>query len=67
MKWLRKNQVCQRYGNITPRTLERMVNDGRLPLPEFPYGNRIPAWQEETLDAHDRDVVKNRKTGNAAA
>jgi hypothetical protein len=34
-----------------------MVESGRLPPAEFPFGNRIPAWREDVLDAHDRAVV----------
>jgi hypothetical protein len=34
-----------------------MREDGRLPPPEFPFGNRIPAWREDVLEAHDRSVV----------
>ena len=57
-KWLRKKHVCDRYRDITPRTVERMISDGRLPKPEFPFRNRIPAWREEVLDEHDRAAVR---------
>lgn len=53
-RYLRKKHLRARYGDICDRTIDRMRNDGRLPPPEFPFGNRIPAWSEETLDAHDR-------------
>jgi hypothetical protein len=59
-KWLRLEAVCQRYGDIVPRSLERAVKDGRLPAPEFPLSNRIPFWSEEALDAHDRKIVTER-------
>jgi hypothetical protein len=61
-RWLRKRQVRARYGDITDRTVERMVKDGRLPKPKFPLGNRLPFWDEQTLDEHDRVVVRG---GNA--
>jgi predicted DNA-binding transcriptional regulator AlpA len=53
-RFLRKAAVAERYGGISDRTIERMVKDKRLPPPEFPFGNRIPAWREDVLDAHDR-------------
>jgi hypothetical protein len=34
-----------------------MVKDGRLPPPDFPFGNRFPAWDADVLDQHDRAVV----------
>jgi len=53
-RWLRKRQVRARYGDVTDRTLERAVKDGRIPPPEFPFANRIPFWDEERLEAHER-------------
>ena len=40
-KFLRKRHLRERYAGVTDRTLERMVADGRLPPPEFPFGKRI--------------------------
>jgi hypothetical protein len=51
-KYLRKAAVCERYGGITPRTVDRMVVDGRLPEPE--YRGRWPIWDEQKLDEADR-------------
>lgn len=56
-RWFRKKHLRERYGDCSDRTLERMVKDGRLPPPEFPFGNKIPAWRSETLDLHDRRAV----------
>jgi predicted DNA-binding transcriptional regulator AlpA len=50
-KFLRKRAVSARYG-ITDRTVERMVEDGRLPQPT--YRGRIPLWRESELDESDR-------------
>ena len=50
-RFLRKKAVGARYG-ITDRTVERMVDDGRLPRPT--YRGRIPLWNEAELDASDR-------------
>jgi hypothetical protein len=57
IKWLRKKHLRARYGDVCDKTIERMVDDGRLPKPEFPFGNRNPAWREDKLDAHDRAAV----------
>jgi hypothetical protein len=53
-RYLRKKAVRERYGNVCDRTIERAVIDGRLPPPEFPFGNKIPCWDEDRLDASDR-------------
>jgi hypothetical protein len=66
MRWLRKKHLRERYGNVCDKTLERMIDDGRLPAPEFPFGNRIPAWEETKLDAHDRAVVANVKPAHSS-
>jgi predicted DNA-binding transcriptional regulator AlpA len=49
--FLRKKDVAARY-SVTIRTAERMVDDGRLPRPN--YRGRIPLWDEAELDASDR-------------
>jgi hypothetical protein len=53
-RWLRKRQMRERYGNVTDRTIERAVKDGRLPPPQFPFNNAVPFWDEETVAAHER-------------
>jgi predicted DNA-binding transcriptional regulator AlpA len=50
-KFLRKNAVAERY-SINPRTIPRMVADGRLPPPV--YRGKFPLWDEDALDASDR-------------
>jgi hypothetical protein len=57
MKWLRKKHLRQRYGDCSDRSIERAVKDKRLPPPEYPFGNRVPAWNEAVLDEHDRATV----------
>lgn len=64
-KFLRKRQVAQRY-SITPRTVERMVEDGRLPQPDF-YRGRLPFWGEDTLDESDRAAAAAYRTRKPAA
>jgi hypothetical protein len=56
-RWLRKRQLRERYGDINPRTIERAVAAGRLPPPQFPFGNRIPFWDEAVLEEHERAAV----------
>ena len=68
VKWLRKKHLCERYGDVTPRTIERAIKDERLPRPEFPFGNKIPAWREEILDAHDKAAaIASRANATCAA
>jgi predicted DNA-binding transcriptional regulator AlpA len=51
-RYLRRKDVAHRYGEISIRTVERMVADGRLPAPE--YRGRTPFWDESALDESDR-------------
>jgi hypothetical protein len=60
-KLLRKRQVCERYGNVTPRTIERKVKDKTLPPPIYPFNNKIPFWDEDELDDHDRRAGFSRE------
>jgi hypothetical protein len=50
--YLRKWGVASRYAT-TPRTVDRMKADGRLPQPDL-YSGRSPLWSEDRLDANDR-------------
>jgi hypothetical protein len=56
-KWLRLEAVRARYGDLVNRSIERAVQDGRLPAPQYPLGNRIPFWDEAKLDEHDSKIV----------
>jgi hypothetical protein len=53
-QWRTKRQVAQRYGNITPRSVERAVADGRLPAPDYPLGPHRPFWDLAKLEANER-------------
>lgn len=64
-KWLRTKQKAERY-TCTPRTIQRMHDDGRLPPPEYPFGNSIPANSEEQLDAHDAAMAAAGRAKHAA-
>jgi predicted DNA-binding transcriptional regulator AlpA len=52
--WVRKRQVRERYGNCSDRTIDRMVDSGKLPPPQHPLGNKVPFWSEAELDASDK-------------
>jgi len=52
--YLRKRQVAQRYGNVALRSIERAVQDGRIPPPEYPCGENTPLWDLEKLEANER-------------
>jgi hypothetical protein len=55
-RWYRKAQVAERYG-VSGRTIERAVQDGRLPPPKYPLGDKFPYWDGDDLDAHDHDLL----------
>ena len=63
-RFLRKSAVALRYGGITPRSVERMVCDGRLPAPH--YRGRFPLWDEDELDASDRAAALAPRPKRAA-
>jgi hypothetical protein len=52
--WVRKRQVRARYGNCSDRTIDRMVEAGKLPPPQHPLRNKIPFWSLAELEASDR-------------
>jgi hypothetical protein len=57
-QYLRKIRVAQRY-DASIRWVERAVQDGRLPPPE--YRGRIPIWDEAKLDESDRAAAVARR------
>ena len=59
--YLRKRQVAQRYGDITLRSVERAVVDGRLPPPEYPCGEHTPLWDLAKLEANERTAALRAK------
>src|SRR5262245_12886949 len=52
----RKTQVADQYG-VSGRTIERAVEDGHLPPPNHPLGDKIPDWDGDDLDAHDCNLA----------
>lgn len=66
-KYLRKADVAVRYA-VDERTVDRMKGDGRIPLPKYLPGSRIPIWEEGELDQNDRaaTLVPRPKATEAA-
>ena len=64
-KYLRKRGVAARY-DVVERTIERMVEDGRIPFPVYLPGSRIPLWDIEGLDANDRRATARPRQATAA-
>jgi hypothetical protein len=52
MNYIRKKILKAKCGGCSDRQVARMVEDGRIPPPEYPFGARTPLWDEEKLDAH---------------
>ena len=55
--YLRKRDVARRYGDVTLRTIERGVERGDIPPPEFPCGPNVPMWDLDVLEAAERAAV----------
>jgi hypothetical protein len=64
-KYLRKTAVANRY-QTTPRNVDRMWADGRIPPPDF-YNGRFPLWNEAALDANDAAAAARPRTDNRRA
>jgi hypothetical protein len=60
--YLRKRQVAQRYGGIALRSVERAVEDGRIPPPTYPIGENTPLWDLEVLEANERAAAMRGKS-----
>jgi hypothetical protein len=56
INWLLNEHLRERY-KCTRMTIIRRVKEGKLPQPSYPFGNSIPAWREDELDAFDLAVV----------
>ena len=58
-RYLRKKAVAERY-QIHERSVDRKAMSGQLPRPHYPVGPRVPMWDEEELDQHDRRAGARR-------
>jgi hypothetical protein len=57
--YLRKADLCKRYGWKAKISVDRAVKAGTLPPPDT-YIGPAPLWLEEHLDAHDDAQRKAR-------
>ena len=64
--YLRKRQLAQRYGDVTLRSIERAVEAGRIPPPEYPVGQHTPLWDLEKLEANERAAAIRGKSCEVA-
>ena len=63
-KYLTMSQLCERYGNCSPMTIERRLqNDPRFPKPIY-FGKRMRLFAENKLEAYERlrVVMKEEET-----
>lgn len=58
--WLRNKAQAERY-DCSVKSIERARKYGRLPPPDYPFGNRNPANTEEQLEQHDRAMAMDRQ------
>jgi hypothetical protein len=64
--WLLIAQMQHRY-HCSKMSILRRSSDGRLPAPQFPFGNNIRAWQEAVLDRHDLEMCAAAEADQEAA
>jgi len=55
----RKGDLANRYG-VTPRSIDNMIEDGRLPPADFFLG-RLPLWHAKTIE--QAEVAAARRPG----
>lgn len=61
------SQVCERYANCSPMTIERRLqNDPRFPKPIY-FGKRMRLWRISELEAYERALVVAREEEDDAA
>jgi len=48
----RLSDLAARY-RVTTRSVQNMVDDGRLPAPTF-YNGRFPIWDHDVIEANER-------------
>jgi predicted DNA-binding transcriptional regulator AlpA len=59
--YLRKRGVAQRY-SCDKRTVDRMVEDKRIPPPKYLPNSPIPIWAEDELIANERRATATPRT-----
>lgn len=58
-RFIDKRAVGRRYGGRHPRTVDRWVKGKVIPPPDQVINDR-PYWDEDNLDAHDRQRTIDR-------
>ncbi len=51
---LRRKDLCERFGGITPRTVERWQADPKMDFPPPIYLGRFPLWDEDQIEQWER-------------
>ena len=64
--YLRKRQVAERYGNIALRSVERAAKEGRIPAPEYPFGEHTPFWDLAKIEENERAAAIRGKSRQVA-
>jgi hypothetical protein len=55
-RYLRRRDLAARY-SCSEKTIDRMVDEDRLPKPIYQRGSRFPLWREDLLDKHDSNEL----------
>ncbi len=63
-QFLRRKNLAERY-QVTERTIERRVELGLLPRPEY-FGGRFPLWDPEIIEQHERQLISRRAAAHHA-
>ena len=63
-EFLPTKRVRQRYGGKSEKTIDRWVEKGVLPPPEWINGRRH--WRLSVLERHERESMSTRKSDTAA-
>jgi hypothetical protein len=55
------NQLSHRYKGRSIRSLQRDVNEEKIPKPRYRGDSRTPTWDEAELDDHDEKTLVERR------
>jgi hypothetical protein len=65
-KYLGMADLCARYGNCSPMTIERRLqNDPNFPKPMH-FGKRMRLWDINKLEAYERALIVAKEEETAA-
>jgi len=57
-RMLRRRQLAERYGNVSERSVDRWTQDPKMGFPQPIYIGGTPLWDEEELEAFERERAK---------